>query len=354
MILNKQILYNLMFVALAFASCKPDEPDTIVKNQKNDTALISVSSEMPPIVKFSNNPITKAGLDLGRFLFYDKLLSQNNTISCATCHNQAMAFTDNNKKVSEGTEKQLGNRNAMPTFNLMWFDSLFWDSRASRLKQLALMPIQNPLEMNTTPEAVVEKLKLSNLYKLKFKNAFGSDTITPERMAMALEQFLMSIVSDNSRFDKSKRGQVTLTPEENRGFEIAGQKGCFNCHKTSLFTNNLSHNTGLDLYFTDKGLGGFTKKYNQEGKFKTPSLRNVALKAPYMHDGRFETLEKVIEFYDHDVIPNLNSRNISRTFIEQATRNRISQEDSKALIAFLNSLTDYDIVTNPKFSDPFK
>ena len=101
-------------------------------------------------------------------------------------------------------------------------------------------------------------------------------------------------------------------------------------------------------------MGGFTKKYNQEGKFKTPSLRNVALTAPYMHDGRFETLEKVIEFYDHDVIPNLNSRNISRTFIEQATRNRISQEDSKALIAFLNSLTDYDMVTNPKFSNPFK
>lgn len=341
-------------MSLVLVSCKPDEPDIIIKKTNVDTSIISVSSEMPPLIIFPDNKLSKAGIELGRFLFYDKLLSEDNTMSCGSCHNQAMAFTDNNKKFSEGTQKKLGNRNAMPTFNLMWFDSLFWDSRASRLNQLALMPIKNPLELNTTPEAVIAKLKLVPDYRIKFKNAFGDDSITTQRLAFALEQFLVSMVSDNSRFDKAKRGEIKSTLEEERGFEVASQKGCFNCHKTSLFTDNLSHNTGLDLSITDKGLGGFTGKYNQEGKFKTPSLRNVALTAPYMHDGRFETLEKVIEFYDHEVIDNLGARNISFEFIEQGTRNRISPSDTKALIAFLHSLTDINLVTNPKFSDPFK
>ncbi len=354
MSIKNLIFCGFVFGSLFLASCKPEEPDVIIKKTKLDTALISVSSEMPPIVSFADNKVTKAGLELGRFLFYDKLLSDNNTISCGSCHNQALAFTDNGKKFSTGSsEDKVGNRNAMPTFNLMWFDSLFWDSRVARLKQLAIMPIENPLEMNTTAEAVVEKLKVSADYKERFKKAFGDENITTERLAMALEQFLMSMVSDNSRFDKAKRGELSLTGEEKRGFEVASQKGCFNCHSTSLFTDNLSHNTGLDLYFKDKGLGGFTKKYNQEGKFKTPSLRNVALTAPYMHDGRIETLEKVIDFYDHDVKDNLTSRNIS-PFIEQGTRNQISPADKKALIAFLNSLTDYELTNNPKFSDPFK
>lgn len=354
--LKKLIFYSFLFSALGFASCKPDDkPDEIIKKNIQDTSLISVSSEMPPIVSYPDNKITRAGLELGRFLFYDPLLSDNNTISCGSCHNQSLAFTDNGKQFSIGsTTDKIGDRNAMPTFNLMWFDSLFWDSRAARLKQLALMPIQNPLEMNTTPEAVVEKLKLSSEYKARFKKAFGSDTITVERMALAMEQFLMSMVSDNSKFDKAKRGELQLSPEEQRGFEVASQKGCFNCHKTSLFTDNISHNTGLDLYPKDKGLGAITKLKKDNFKFKTPSLRNVALTAPYMHDGRFKTLEQVIEFYDHDVIPNLSSENISFAFMEQATRNRISPQDTKALIAFLNSLTDYELITNPKFSDPFK
>lgn len=353
--LKKLIFYSFIISALGFASCKPDDPDEIIKKNIQDTALIKVSSEMPPLVNYPDNKITRAGLELGRFLFYDPLLSDNNTISCGSCHNQSLAFTDNGKQFSIGsTTDKVGNRNAMPTYNLMWFDSLFWDSRAARLKQLALMPIQNPLEMNTTPEAVVEKLKLSEEYKARFKKAFGSDTITVERMALAMEQFLMSMVSDNSKFDKAKRGELQLSPEEQRGFEIASQKGCFNCHKTSLFTDNRSHNTGLDLFPKDKGLGAITKLKKDNFKFKTPSLRNVALTSPYMHDGRFKTLEQVIEFYDHDVIPNLNSENISFTFMEQATRNRISPQDTKALIAFLNSLTDYELITNPKFSDPFK
>jgi len=348
----RKVIYFFLF-ALFLASCKPDEPDEIIKITPSDTSVISVSSEMPPIINYPDNKYTKQGIELGRFLFYDKRLSEDNTISCASCHNQALAFSDNGKKVSEGTRHIFGTRNAPPTFNLIWYDSLFWDSRAARLKQLALMPISNPIEMNTTPEAVVEKLKLSDDYKKLFKSAFGTEEITVERMALAMEQFLVSIISDNSKFDKAKRGEVKLTTEEQAGFEIASQKGCFNCHSTSLFTDNLSHNTGLDLFFTDFGLGEFTKKKSQEGKFKTPSLRNVALTAPYMHDGRFETLEKVIEFYDHDVIPNMSSRNIS-PFMEQGIRNRISPQDTKALIAFLNSLTDYDMIANEKFSDPFK
>jgi cytochrome c peroxidase len=363
MIIKKLIQFiknSLFFIIglslLAFVSCKPIEPDIIIKKEVVDTSLISVSSEMPNIVSFPDNKVTRAGLDLGRFLFYDPLLSDNNTISCGSCHNQALAFTDNGLKVSIGsTPDKIGNRNAMPTFNLMWYKGLFWDSRASRLKQLALMPIQNPLEMNTLPEIVVEKLKLSSMYRTKFKNAFGSDSITVERLALALEQFLMSMVSDNSKFDKKQRGELNFTNEEQRGFDIASQKGCFNCHSGSLFTDNISHNTGLDPKITDKGLGGFTKLVTDEGLFKTPSLRNVAVTAPFMHDGRFESLEQVIDFYDHEV--NINAPNINnptKGFLEQGMRNRITDSDKKALIAFLNTLTDYNLITNPKFSDPFK
>ncbi|MCB9251809.1 MAG: c-type cytochrome [Flavobacteriales bacterium] len=356
----KLIVLASMLLSLAMVSCGPADPDDVPVVKKEDTSIISVSTEMPPIVEHADNPLSRAGVELGRFLFYDKLLSENNSISCGSCHNQAMAFTDNNKVFSEGTVKQLGTRNSMPTFNLMWFDSLFWDSRAQRLKQLVLMPIENPLEMNTTPEQVVEKLKKLQDYKDKFRNAFGTEEITVEKMAMALEQFLKTIVSDNSRFDKAKRGELALTDLEKRGFELAGQKGCFNCHSTSLFTDNLSHNTGLDFVsnqggqFKDNGLGGFTKIKNHEGKFKTPSLRNVALSSPYMHDGRFKTLEEVLEFYDEGVKSNLNSRNISFEFMQQGTLNKLTPQDTKALLAFLNSLTDYDLISNPKFSDPFQ
>ncbi len=349
-------LLFLLSVALVFviSSCGDPGPDDVIKITTEDTSLISVSSEMPPIVAYADNPLSRAGIELGRFLFYDPLLSEDNTISCGSCHNQKMAFTDNQKAFSEGTQKLLGDRNSMPTFNLMWFDSLFWDSRAARLKQLVLMPIENPLEMNTTPEKVVEKLKLLPDYEAKFLKAFGTNEITVERMAKAMEQFLMTIVSDNSAFDKSRRGELKLGSLEERGFDIASQKGCFNCHSTSLFTDNQSHNTGLDMNFKDYGLGKFTQLSHHDGKFKTPSLRNVELTAPYMHDGRFKTLEEVIKFYDEDVRDNLNSRNISLNFMEQALRNRLSPDDTKALIAFLKSLTDYDMVTNPKFSDPFK
>ena len=352
-----KVIYIVLF-ALFLASCKPDEPDEILKTNPVDTSLIKVSGELPALIHYPDNKYTKAGIELGRFLFYDKLLSEDNTLGCASCHNQTLAFTDNGKRFSEGTRHLLGNRNSMPTFNIVWFDSLFWDSRAARLKQLVLMPIENPLELNTTPEAVVEKLKKSEAYKTRFEDAFGTNEITVNKMAMAMEQFLASIVSDNSKFDKAKRGELKLTAEEQRGFDLASQKGCFNCHSTSLFTDNQSHNTGLDFKFIDLGLGGFTKESLQNGKFKTPTLRNVAVTGPYMHDGRFETLEKVIEFYDHEVLKNINSPDnkttISKAFMEQGTRNRLSPQDTKALLAFLNSLTDYEMLANPKFSDPFK
>jgi len=354
MLLKKILIGFTIVSSFALSSCGTVEPDDIIKSKPSDTALLSVSSEMPAIINYQDNKLTKDGIQLGRFLFYDKLLSEDNTLSCASCHNQANAFTDNGKKFSEGTRHLLGDRNSPPTFNLMWYDSMFWDSRAARLKQLVLMPISNPIELNTTPEAVIEKLRKTADYKKRFKDAFGSEDITIDKMAFAMEQFLLTIVSDNSKFDKAKRGELKLTSLEQRGFDIASQKGCFNCHNTSLFTDNLSHNTGLELYFKDKGLGGFNKKYSDDGKFKTPTLRNVALTAPFMHDGRFNNLDEVIKFYDEDVAMNLNSRNISLAFMEQALRNHISVDDKKALIAFLNTLTDFDLVTNPKFSDPFK
>lgn len=344
-------------LAVVLTSCGPEPPPEIIPPQPKpeDTTLISVS-ELPALNIPADNPLTVAGVDLGRHLFYDKILSGDETQACATCHNQELAFTDNNNAVSEGIRGLFGNRNAMPIFNLMWADSLFWDSRAMTLRELATMPIENPIEMDARVEDVLVRLNNTLMYKQKFKDAFGTDTIKEEHLAKALEQFLLIITSDNSKFDKSNRGEVQLTTQELNGFEVLKIKGCFNCHSTSLLHDNLSHNTALDRSPTDEGLKEFTKDHNDRFKFRTPSLRNIMVSAPYMHDGRFETIEEVMEFYEEGVMENINHPNNSNTpqeLMRIAPRNRISQSEMESVKAFLHTLTDHEYLTNPKYSDPF-
>lgn len=342
-------------IAGSFSSCGPEPPPEIIPPGGNngDTTIIDVT-ELPPLRIPSDNPLSVAGVDLGRHLFYEKMLSGDGTQACGSCHNQKMAFTDNNKAVSEGITGAMGDRNAMTIFNLMWSNSLFWDSRAGDLRELATMPIENPIEMNAKVEDVLVRLNNSVMYKDKFKKAFEVDTIKKEHLSKALEQFLLSITSDNSKFDKFNRGEVALTDQELRGFDVLKIKGCFNCHSSSLLHDNKSHNTALDKNPTDKGLQGFTGKYDDRHKFKTPSLRNVMVSGPYMHDGRFETIEEVIRFYE-DVTPNLAyeaNRNASDS-MTIAPRNKITEREMTDVKAFLHTLTDETYLNNPKFSDPF-
>ncbi|MCB9261318.1 MAG: c-type cytochrome [Flavobacteriales bacterium] len=349
------ILLSVFAVGGFMSGCGPEPPPEIIgPGSKADTALVE-RTDLPPLRIPADNPLTLAGVDLGRHLFYDPMLSGDGTQACGTCHNQKFAFTDNGNPVSQGIRGSFGKRNAMTIFNLMWVDSFFWDSRAKTLRQLATMPIENPIEMDARIPDVLVKLNNSAMYRQKFKDAFNTDTILKEHLEKALEQFLLSITSDNSKFDRSNRGEVELTSAELKGFNALKIKGCFNCHSTSLLIDNKSHNTALDPYPKDSGKMGFTKLTKDKFSFKTPSLRNIMVTAPYMHDGRFMTIDEVIRFYE-EVGNNLNTSNNSnapRDLMTIAPRNRITEEEMADIKAFLNTLTDEKFLNNPKYSDPF-
>jgi len=344
--------------ALIFSSCGPEPPPVIIGGgsiSDKDTTFFRLSSEMPSAIFPEDNPLTREGVELGRMLFYDPFLSGDGTQACGSCHQPKFGFTDNGNAVSEGIRGKLGNRNAMPTFNLMWNSSFFWDSRAETLRDLTLMPIENPLEMDEKIESLLPRLNTHAEYPRLFKEAFGVDEISDVELAKALEQFLLTIISDNSKFDKFNRGEVELTDQEQRGFDKLKVKGCFNCHSTSLFHDNISHNTGLDMTIKDEGKGGHNGVTEDLGKFKTPSLRNIMLTAPYMHDGRFETIEEVLKFYDQDV--NINAMNVTgdtRKFLEIGMRNRLTNVEVEEVKAFLHTLTDQEMVNDPRFQDPFQ
>jgi len=349
-------LIFLASTALIWSACGPDPGPIIIddgKGDNSDNRLIRVSEEMPPLNLPEDNPLTKEGVELGRKLFWDPFLSGDGTQSCGSCHNPQFGFTDSENRFSEGIRGELGTRNSMPLFNLMWNSSLFWDSRAETLRDLALMPITNSIEMDQNVAELVEKLNDHETYKRLFKEAFEIDVIDSNYLAKALEQFLLTIISDNSKFDKFNRGLVPLTEMEQRGFDKLKVKGCFNCHSTTLFHDNKSHNTGLDATIVDKGLGGHTGQTRDMGKFKTPSLRNIMRTAPYMHDGRFATIDEVLDFYDADIeldAPNVDGE--TEEFLRIGMRNRLTEVEVQEVKAFLHALTDTEMMNDSRFQDP--
>lgn len=303
--------------------------------------------QFPPPELPLDNPLTQEGVELGKRLFNDAQLSVNGMQACATCHQADQVFTDG-KPYSPGAEGQKGVRNSMPLFNLAWKRTFFWDGRAPSLRAQVLMPIQNPIEMHESLTNVVAKLKASKLYPVLFERAFGTKEINADRVARALEQFLLTIVSYRSKFDRAMQGREKFTDQEKRGFELfvteydpyRGFYGadCFHCHGGPFFTNHGFANNGLDDKFSDVGLEKVTGRAMDRGRFAVPSLRNVALTAPYMHDGRFKTLEEVVEHY---------STGVKRTDTLDPNISKhpdggvpLSEADKKALVAFLKTLTD--------------
>lgn len=297
-------------------------------------------------------PLTKERVDLGAALFHDLRLSKNNSLSCASCHQDGHAFSDPDK-LSIGANGESGRRQSMPLFNLAWKKQFFWDGRANSLREQALMPIEDHLEMDESIENVLAKLSDDTSYPAQFEAAYGSSEISGERIGIAIEQFLLTITSYDSRFDQALAGSASLTEEEKRGFELfmtefdprRGLRGadCFHCHSGPFFSTHRFHNNGLALT-DDTGLMEVTSAESDRGKFVTPSLRNVALTAPYMHDGRFSTLEEVVEHYasgierSETLDPNLSKH--------PGPGIPLSGEDKRALVAFLHTLTD------ERFSDP--
>jgi cytochrome c peroxidase len=294
----------------------------------------------------TDNPLTVQGVELGRRLFQEKRLSVNNSQSCAACHSPARAFNDG-RALSVGAEGANGTRNAPALFNLAWKLAYFWDGRAATLRAQVLQPIQNPVEMHQSLETVSAKLPTAD-YAGLFADAFGSPQVTPDRIARALEQYLLTLVSYDSKFDRMLERAAKFTAEEQRGFELFhteydprhGQRGadCFHCHGGPLFQSQAFANNGLDTQWKDAGRKGVTGREGDVGKFAVPSLRNVELTAPYMHDGRFATLEQVVEHYCTGVKRSVSlDPNLAK---HPDGGVPLSQADKNALVAFLKTLTD--------------
>lgn len=289
-----------------------------------------------------DNPLLVQRVALGERLFHETKLSRTNAISCASCH-QGKELSDP-RRFSPGVDGKHGTRHAMPLFNLAWKSSFFWDGRAPSLREQALMPIVDPLEMNETLDNVVVKLTADPAYPPLFRAAFGSGTITPQHIGLALENFLLTRVSFDSKFDRAFAGKETLTAQEKRGFELffteseprMGRRGadCFHCHGGANFTDHSFHNNGLATS-TDLGLEAFTGRPTDRYKFSTPSLRNISRTAPYMHDGRFATLEEVIEHYN---APPRPSATLDPNLAKHPQGLGLNEEEKAALIAFLKSL----------------
>lgn len=298
-----------------------------------------------------DNPLTEEGVALGSRLFRETLLSGNQTQSCATCHDPARAFTDG-RATSLGSSGQAGTRNAMPLFNLAWKSSFFWDGRARTLREQVLQPITNAVEMAASLPTVIARLSQARGdpgYPEAFRRAFGTPEMTPDRVARALEQFLLVQVSGNSRFDRALRGEVVLTASEARGWElfrtefdpVRGLRGadCFHCHGGSLFQSQRFGNNGLTaLNPRDRGRAQVTGMAAHEGLFAVPSLRNVSRTGPYMHDGRFQSLAEVVAHYSHGVTPSPTlDPNLAK---HPGGGLGLDEHDQAALVAFLTALED--------------
>ena len=356
--MKKYFLLLLLF-SILFVSCS-NKDNTIEK----EYTPIPYSLEVPelfqqkliaPLIPI-NNPLTDEGIALGKKLFFDKKLSKDNTQSCASCHNPRNSFTDS-LRFSLGVDGVPGSRNSMPLFNLAWNfnDKFAWDGKELSLERQALEPVRNPIEMHNSWPNVALKLQQDQEYPSMFLNAFGTEKIDSTLVTKAIAQFERTLISGNTKFDQYLLGNTSLSQQELNGFTIfmSEDKGdCFHCHGSDnnpLWTDNDFHNNGLDTSFNDLGLGTVTGDPNDNGKFKSPSLRNLVYTAPYMHDGRFSTLEEVINHYSEGLqnsstidplMKKVNQGGVQLTPLEKAD-----------LKAFLITLTDDDFINNPSFQN---
>lgn len=327
--------------------------------------LLEEPSHFPKMVVPLDNPLTVAGVELGRRLFYEKRLSGDNTLACAGCHAANESFADKNM-FSKGIKGELGRRNSMALINLGYQKFFFWDGRAKTLEEQILQPVQDPIEMHQSWTKAVVKIKADGNYRKSFYSAFGTDQIDSTLISKAIAQFLRTMVSGYSKYDvmykeannllltaKEQVLATKITNEEWAGYDLFKSLNggdCLHCHNGPLMHLELFSNNGLDLTFKDKGRGEVTNNPSDYGKFKVPTLRNIARTGPYMHDGRFQTLEEVIEHYSSGI-------NISSTIsplIEFANQGGVQLDafEKHLIKTFLLTLTDEEFINNPKFAPP--
>lgn len=310
--------------------------------------LLEVPDGWPkPYDIFADNPLTEEGFQLGRRLFYDGQLSKDGNFSCASCHQQFAAFVTFDHDLSHGFNDQFSTRNAPPLQNLAWVPLYHWDGGINHIEVQALSPLTAPNEMAENIDSVLQKLRADAVYKKMFKKAFGKDSINSQKMLKALAQFVGTLVSANSRYDRFKRGEAAFNPAELHGYEVFKAK-CATCHVEPLFTDNSFRNNGLPLneYLKDYGRMRITTEPSDSLKFRVPSLRNVSVTQPYTHDGRLYSLGQVIEHYRMGIQP---SPTLDSSLINGIPFTKLEKYD---LIQFLATLTDTSFLKNKRFSQP--
>lgn len=334
----------LLVVVCFLASCRPSSLEP--------TPLSSLErpSHFPPAhYTASSNPYSKEKFLLGRKLFFDPILSVDSSISCASCHQQQFAFSDAGQSFSVGVDQLVGTRNSPPIFNMAWNKSFMWDGGVNHLEVMPLAPIANPVEMNQGLADLIQKLNKHNAYPALFQEAFQQDTINSQLLLWAIAHYQSNLVSADSKYDHYLQGKVFFTEEEKQGLLLFRQY-CANCHKEPLLTDQSFHNNGLDHTPVDSGRYNITLDAIDIAKFKTPSLRNITHTAPYMHDGRFQTLEEVLQHYTLSIN---NSATLAAPLQQFASNGGIplSSTEKEAIVSFLYTLTDHEFLTNPNYSE---
>lgn len=357
----KYVLIGLLFVVFAvIIACKKDT----VAYEPTPYEL-KIPSHFPDMPIPAYNPMTVEGVALGRKLFYEKKLSGDNTMSCGACHSPQAAFSDPNQ-FSTGIDGSVGNRNAMALINLGWDSFFFWDGRAKSLEELVLEPVENPIEMHEDWSNAISEISQDVEYRNMFFRAYGDEGINKYTAAKAIAQFIRTMISGNSKFDVIYKNAnfiplnnqeqallATVTPQELAGYDLfqsLNGADCFHCHNGPLMRVEKFSNNGLDATFTDLGRAEVTGDMNDAGKFKVPTLRNILYSAPYMHDGRFQTLDDVLNHYSHNV-------QVSPTIdplMEFANQGgvQLDQTEKDYVKAFLLTLTDEEFINNPDFQEP--
>lgn len=346
-------VFLLLCTVIVIEGCSKD-PEII--GNRPEPPVYDINFRVPagwpqPVYSFQANPLSEAGFRLGRKLFYEPRLSRDNTISCGSCHQNFAAFAHSAHPVSHGIEGLLGNRNSPGIFNMNWHPSFMWDGGVNHIEVQPLAPITNPIEMDENINNVVSKLSADPGYKKLFKDAFGSEEVNSQRIFKAMAQFMGMLNSTNSKYDKYMRGEAdaAFTASELNGLNLFRQK-CASCHKEPLFSDFSFRNNGIliNAALKDSGRAHITGKASDMYTFKVPSLRNVAFTAPYMHDGRFQTLGRVLDHYSSG---KFNTINLDSSLTGGGIP--LSPEEKQDLINFMNTLSDHAFIRDERFKDPF-
>ena len=331
-----KVLKYIFFIAITLSFAQHDDLFIVPKNWPK------------PVYNFTNNALTKSKVELGRVLFYDPILSKDNTISCASCHSPFSAFTHIDHALSHGIHDSIGTRNSPALMNLAWQKTLMWDGAINNLDMQALAPITHKAEMANDIKSLVQKLNTIKLYKHLFKDAFGDSLATGEKTLKAISQFLLTVISSNSKYDRVMKKQEIFTSQEINGYRLF-QKHCNTCHKEPLFTTNDFANNGLsiDTLLNDYGRFIITKNPSDSLKFKIPTLRNIEFTFPYMHDGRFKKLSQVMTHYTSQI---QSSATLASELKQKIT---LTSNEKVDIIAFLMTLSDREFVFDKRFADPY-